>query len=683
MQMVNIRRILNIARKEIIFALRDIDQLMILLILPFLIYPVIAVVSFTAASQSRQVVDQATVKAVLPLELERFKNHIATDSMQISFVADPMQQREDLKQLKIHALVEVASVAADFFSAGSVETALFRVHYDKTSWKSKKAVELLAEAFDKIGDQLATSRLQDRNLPNTFLYPLKFSRKSIASPEKEGGDLLGKILPGLMIMFAVMGAFMTSLDITSGERDRGTLETLLLTPVPTVEIMLGKLTAIVTNVLISVTVNVGCQGLLAYILSRHMPAGGDYGISLSISASALLKIFVMMIPFAACLAVLFMTVALMAGTTKRAQMYLSPMMGLIILPSFVGMLDGFDLSTFTAAIPVVNLTLTFKALAMETCSWALYLQTLAFSCFHCFLAALLASSVYRSEDILVSESGTLADLLYPAAPGQTAPTARAAVYMFGLAFFLLTGVSPFFLNSEHFSNITGLGITQILFYLLPPLIYLWFYRYRIIESLDLELKKIRLENFVLIPVMTLCILVFILQFGIWQASVLPEAKELTSMFAGLFDSAPFWWIILIMSPLAGICEEVLFRGFIQKGLRTRLGPWAAIIMAAMMFGFAHISPAKIITTFMIGLWMGYIYQITGSLWMSIATHAFNNALAGSAMYFAFKMKITPSSAAAVTDPAVLPAMPLQLLIFAALVLAVMLPRFISVNKPSE
>ncbi len=254
--------------------------------------------------------------------------------------------------------------------------------------------------------------------------------------------------------------------------------------------------------------------------------------------------------------------------------------------------------------------------------------------------------------------------------------------MFGLAFFLLTGISPFILNSNHFSIATGLGITQILFYLLPPLVYLQFYRYRIIESLDLEFKKMRLENFFIIPVMTLCVLVFVVQFGIWQAPVLPEAKELTGMFAGLFDSAPFWWILLIMSPLAGTCEEVLFRGFIQKGLRTRLGPWPAIIVTSMMFGFAHISPAKIITTFLIGLWMGYIYQITGSLWMSIATHAFNNALAGTVMYFAFKMDIK-QSAAVISDPAAMTSLPPQLLLFAALVFATLLPRFIKNNQPSE
>lgn len=674
---INCKRIYKIFRKEIIFSLRDSDLLLFILVLPFLIYPIMAVLSVTVASQSQQVVSQAEVRAILPSELERFAERIATTTLKLTFAPDPMQLIEELQQDKTDAIVEVATPSADFFKAESSETIGLKIHYDRTRWKSDKAEEMLTDALLEIKKDLGLLRLEHKKLPESFLTPLRVFSRNIAKPAKMGGFYIGQLLPGLIIMFAVMGAFMSSLDLTAGERDRGTLETLLLSPVPLKELMLGKLTAITGIIMISVSVNLSCMAIMAKVLSWQIGAEMATKISLEASFSALLQVFLLMIPFSFGMSTLFMTIAFMAGTIKKAQMYLSPMMGFIIIPSFVGMVSGFDLSPVTAAIPVLNLALTFKAIFMGTCTNSLYLLTMIFSSFHCLLIVLLASSVYRSEDVLVSESGSLANLLHPAAPGQTAPTARAAVYMFGLAFLLLVAGSSFFQKPELFSMITGLGLTQLLFYLTPPLLYLRFYRYQIIASLDLDLHKIRLENFLLIPVMTLCVLVFVLQFSIWQTRFMPEPKELSSMFAGLFTSAPLWWILLIISPLAGICEEVLFRGFIQKGLRTRLGPWAALVIASMMFGFAHLSPARMGTTFLLGLWMGYIYQITGSLWFSIATHAFNNALAGSVLYFAYTMGAKDASGAS------LPTMPLPLLLFAILVFTLLIPRFIAINRQTQ
>ncbi|MBU1105151.1 MAG: CPBP family intramembrane metalloprotease, partial [Candidatus Riflebacteria bacterium] len=308
----------------------------------------------------------------------------------------------------------------------------------------------------------------------------------------------------------------------------------------------------------------------------------------------------------------------------------------------------------------------------------LFAMAFAASLVHCLLALLFASSVFRREDVLVSDSGDIAQLFHPVLPGRTSPSARASVYIFGFVFMLIYYLGSFFQNNSRWSLVTGLALIQVFIILSPPLLYLLFYRYRLVATLDLQWQKIRLANLVMLPVLTLCVLVFVLKYSLVQNMLFPMPVEMDKLFLGFFDVAPVWWVFVVLSLFAGFCEEILFRGVIQNGLRTRLGPWGALIITALMFGFFHLTPYKMVTTALLGLWLGTIYQITGSLWMSMYTHAFVNALAGVVLYTGYK-----AGGEEVARVAAQPDIPLSIVFGAMLVFAVLFAKFRKLNAEAN
>ncbi|MBU1106826.1 MAG: ABC transporter permease subunit, partial [Candidatus Riflebacteria bacterium] len=359
---LNLTRIYNIFKKEIIFALRDSDILLTIILLPLLTYPFIAIVSATFLSQAKQIVDNAQVDVVLPEILREFEGYIATETIKVRFEADPGKFLDELKVGKIDALVEVATPSQNFRAADSSESLGLRILYDPTRWKSKKAEDVVWESILELKKDLMEKRLAQKKLDSDFLNSVQIVRKSVAKPAKMGGFLIGQLIPGLIIMFSLMGAFVSAIDLTAGERDRGTLETLLLSPVPLKEIMLGKLLAIIAIILIAVVVNLGCLTLMAKSFTSQLGQYVSDVIVIEASFSTIGLVFLAMIPFSAALASLFMTLAFISGSMKRAQTYLSPVLGIMLLPAFAGMVPGLDLTPLTAIIPVVNLALLFKAL---------------------------------------------------------------------------------------------------------------------------------------------------------------------------------------------------------------------------------------------------------------------------------------------------------------------------------
>lgn len=85
--------------------------------------------------------------------------------------------------------------------------------------------------------------------------------------------------------------------------------------------------------------------------------------------------------------------------------------------------------------------------------------------------------------------------------------------------------------------------------------------------------------------------------------------------------------LVILGALAGAAEELFFRGYMMFGLRQKLAPWAAIVLSALAFGFAHLDPVHSTFAFVIGVYLGWITWREGSLWPALSAHAINNGIA--------------------------------------------------------
>ncbi|MFC1742792.1 ABC transporter permease subunit/CPBP intramembrane protease [Candidatus Riflebacteria bacterium] len=634
-------RVLSIFKKEFLSTLRDSNTLLSMVLLPILIYPIMALAGSMVATQAKNRVDSEIVTVSIPRELKNYEDWFASDTIKIVYYK---QAHEQVEKGELDAAVVFASSSipldSALFQSGSQKSLSVKILYDRTRWQSRKAEDHIWLCFNKFQDHIVKKRLKFHKLEKGFSKPIKFKSKNLAKPEKVGGFLIGKFIPGLILIFAMIGAFYPAIDLTAGEKERGTLETLLLSPIPLMEFMYGKFLAVLGVILITVSLNLMSMGLTAKITIEHLRQAGVQDIAFNVSPEVILIIFLSMIPFGASMASIMMTVALIARSTKEAQNYLNPLLFIVCIPAFSNSIPGFELNPLTALIPVANLALLFKTLLLGNIPWLSLTLTLVSTMLYCGFTLALAGQIFTNRDILLRESEDIAHIFLPVKTEQTSPSARASVIIFGCILFLLYSAGAFIQNSKLYPMIVGLVLIQLCINLAPPLCYLLFFRYRLIAALDLELHKIRWQNLLLLPILGICILILIVKWTHFQESFMPTPKGLAKIFSNIFSDNPLWQILLVFSLLAGFCEEVLFRGFIQKGLRTQLSPFFAIFIASLFFGLFHLTPYKLISTFFLGLWMGIVYEVTKSLWMSIYCHAFNNAFVSLLFYFGLKYQKT-------------------------------------------
>ena len=677
--MFNLSRVFSIFKKELKFTLRDPDLILTIFLLPMIIYPIMAIGGAIFLSQAHSRVLKAEVKVVLPDSFEQFAKILATESLALSFVADPRSSLDALKEGKIDAVVEVATPAADFAQADSSQSAGLMVKYDSTRWRSDKASDIIYDQLAEVREHLRDGRLKSKNLDSDFYYPFRIDHENVARPAKMGGFMVGNILPMVIIMFSLLCGFYSAIDLTTGEKERGTLETLLLSPIPFNEIILGKFLTVVAIILLSVAVNLFFLGGTFKVGLYQMGKMVAKSLVVETSFKAIFLMFLIMMPFAATIAGIMMAISFMSKSVKEAQSYLAPCISLLLVPAVSGAIPGVDLTPFTASIPIVNISLTLKAFFVGEWTVALYLHAFIACVVHSLVILALASTLFRSEEIFDRGSSEFSHLFHRVSPDKTEPTARAAVMIFGMVAALAFFLGETLQNNPRWNLITGLAMLQLVVVLGPPLAYLLFYRYRLAPTLNLEFKAIRPGNFFVIPIMSICVLIWVMQYGLVQNHFFPAPNELNELFLGFFDVAPVWYIFLVGSLMAGFCEEVLFRGVILKGLKSRLGKRWALFLTAAMFGVFHITPYKMVSTALIGLWLGFVALRTASLWSSIFAHAFNNAVALAAVY-AFHLADNGNINAGKSLM-----LPLPLLIGAALVFLLLVPRLKSpelVQAPS-
>jgi sodium transport system permease protein len=119
-------------------------------------------------------------------------------------------------------------------------------------------------------------------------------------------------------------------------------------------------------------------------------------------------------------------------------------------------------------------------------------------------------------------------------------------------------------------------------------------------------------------------------YGVWQEWVWPQPESWRASIesllrpSGTLDLAE---ILVTVAMVPAFCEEILFRGFVQSGLvRQAVRPWAGITATALVFGLFHLDPWRFVMAAALGLFLGWLRQVSGSLWPAILAHAVNNVL---------------------------------------------------------
>ncbi len=258
--------------------------------------------------------------------------------------------------------------------------------------------------FRGLRDRTVHTRLETRHLPETLLRPFEIHEENVAPAEKVSGAILGGLVPYIIILFSLTGAMYPAMDLTAGEKERGTIETLLCCPVSRIDLVLGKFLMVLTASLATAALSITAMAV-SFTVGRNAlldVAKGAAGAALhiTITGKALFSIFIVVVPLAVLFSAALLGIALFAKSFKEAQSYISPLMIVVLLPAVAALLPGVELNAALSFVPVINASLVSKEIVMGTYHWGYIAIIFVSSCMYAGAALAMAVRLFQREDVL-------------------------------------------------------------------------------------------------------------------------------------------------------------------------------------------------------------------------------------------------------------------------------------------
>jgi ABC-2 type transport system permease protein/sodium transport system permease protein len=445
---------------------------------------------------------------------------------------------------------------------------------------------------------------------------------------------LATLVPLILILMTITGAVYPAIDLTAGERERGTLETLIAAPISRLSLLLSKYVAVVCVALLTASINLVAMSVTVQLSGLGPLLFGSAGIS----PDTIIRVFSLLVLFAAFFSAILLSITSVARSFKEAQAYLIPLMLVAIAPGLLSMAPGLELTPGLAAVPLVNIVLVARDTFYGDADARLTTIAVLTTMFYALAAIGFAAKVFGRDAILYGSHRSWSDLLERPQRALAAPPLGQALLCLALLFpaqFLLMGVIARAENAAlSWRLITSAMATAILFVGLPAIV--------------MALGKIcwqsaaRLRN----PPLLAWPAAIVLGGLLWPlaheavrfsqrvglSNLSDEQIRAVDKLLANSQELPLALIIVCFGVIPGVCEELFFRGYLFSALRQKLTPAATIISAALLFASFHLVTSTLLATerflpsFGLGIALGWLAYRSGSVLPSIVMHVLHNSL---------------------------------------------------------
>jgi sodium transport system permease protein len=456
--------------------------------------------------------------------------------------------------------------------------------------------------------------------------PVRIVRVGVEATEPTSGLSLTALVPLILILMTITGAVYPAIDLTAGERERGTLEILVAAPVPRLALLFAKYIAVVAVAMLTATVNLVMMLVTLHLNGLTREVFRQTGITVQL----VLQLFFLLVLFAAFFSAVLLALTSFARSFKEAQAYLIPLMLASLVPGVVGMMPGLRLSGILAVTPLVNIVLLARDLAEKTATLATAAVVVGSTLVYAVAAITVAARIFGAEAVLFSEQSTWSDLLRR--PTQPRPTATVSGALLCLAlllpacFMAEAGLAQVPLGARFASLVVA---AMVLFAGVPALACV-LARIRMATALQLRLPPwiawpaALLLGAAALPPMHLLI--------VWMNKnhlmvLSPQMDQLVRALVP-WGRAAAPAVVIATYALIGVAEEVTFRGFLFSALRVRGGARVTIAASAILFGLFHGMSMidRLVPSTLMGLLLGWVCWQTRSVLPGMLLHASFNAL---------------------------------------------------------
>ncbi len=383
--------------KEILGAIRDRRTLISMIIIPLVFYPLLflGIGYFTLIGQEKSEALPSIV-AVSGGENAPQLMEILKQDEKINLVQFNENTKEEFRTGVVYLLIEIPVS----FTTNEVQESpqAIILQYDSTMQYSQLARKRVTALVDNYRQQIIRGRLELIGLNTNYIQPIQEQWLDVAAEERKIGSILGMILPYIIVILIFIGAMHSAVDITAGEKERGTLATLLVSQLSRMEIVIGKYFTVMT--ISATSMLLGLIGLSIAFLAPAYTFGELSLLKVNFTWPLFLLFFLVLTPLVGLASAILLLIGIFARNNKEASTYVTPIyMGAIFL-GMVSLSQGMELAKPMFFIPILNNSFTFKELLMGTVNWGHILSTMVSNISIALIALLAAAYLFTRESVL-------------------------------------------------------------------------------------------------------------------------------------------------------------------------------------------------------------------------------------------------------------------------------------------
>ena len=392
-------RIFTIIKKELRDLVRDRRTMFFMIVFPAVIIPfLIGGVSKLTISIMKKEMDKTLTIAIVGDEYDSTLVEFIRNQdklILITTLSEHQIKPQILDEIIDGAIVIPNNVREYLSEKKQVELK----HYFRSGKGENINEKRLNRILEDYFSPLIEARYQSFSLDKAVFEPYVISKIDVATEQEKFGKTIGTFLPYMFLLFCFSGAMYPALDLGAGEKERGTLETILTSPASQLEILTGKF--IVVSFFGVMSVIFGLMGMLGAVnLNSEIPAEIITIAMTILGAKPIFLMLSLLFPIALFFAAFLLSISFYAKTFKEAQSIMGPLNILIIIPIMIGMMPGITLEASTAWIPILNVSLAMNDIIAGTLSWPLYAEVMLSLLFFTGLSMWISVKFVSREEVI-------------------------------------------------------------------------------------------------------------------------------------------------------------------------------------------------------------------------------------------------------------------------------------------
>jgi ABC-2 type transport system permease protein/sodium transport system permease protein len=642
-------RLLRLCQKELRETIRDRRTIVTLLLMPLLVYPIMSMALNRFLLTSGEIDEGFTISVSSEVERKILDNWLSTPlSVPPKAIAD--SSGNELAKFRVTVIPNESpadAVARNDVDVGLELTDIETVTPTATFYAyrgdsvSQAARRIVVERLQWL--KLAEAEIRLKQAIHDYQTPLVINAKDVGTVEQN--SLLATIVPLVLVLMTITGAVYPAIDLTAGERERGTMEAVMASPVPRGYVLFSKYIAVVSVALLTAIANLVAMfttlwagGLLG------MLTGGD-----TFPWITILQMLGLLVLFSGFFSAVLLSLTSFAKSFKEAQAYLIPVMLLSLTPAMLSLMPGITLSGALTILPLINIVLLARDLLSGSVdpnnAFVAIISTFAYAA----AALSVAARLFGSDAVTRTSEKSIGSLLRRPRQATLRPTPQAAALMLALlvpVYFLVSnGLMRFIKASQETSvELTLLlnAIALISTFGLVPTFAAWMGRNRFKTTFRLQPSGfISFIGAILIGL------------GAWafahEAFVIADAMGIGGLsdkqiagaeatVAKMRETSPLL-LIAVFALTPAVIEELCFRGYLFSAIRGAVSPLRTVVITALLFGLFHVLTGsallveRFVPSTLMGLIIGWVAYRTGSVFPGIVIHFVHNGLLNTVLYY--------------------------------------------------